>query len=704
ALSANLGTQRFLREIEVLANLQHPNILTLIDSGEVDGLPYYVMPFVEGQSLRARLDREGALPLEEAVQIAAEVAEGLESAHQRGVVHRDVKPANVLISGGHAVVADFGIAAALDESALGRLTEAGISLGSPAYMSTEQASGEGDLDGRTDVYALGCVLYEMLAGKAPVEGSIKTLVTRKFLGDYQPLKELRPDVPAEIEAVVSKAMDTEPDRRFPSAKAFREALLAGLPQAVPKGWGRRRTMAASAAVLLVAIIALVAIQRIRSEDQQILWATQTLAQVEDLVDVGQYTEALALAEEVEEVFPEDTTLADLLARFSFTVPIRTDPPGASVYIQDMKSPGGEWKFLGKTPLEEVRFAGLRFFEIEDYGLSFMEDRPHRLRFELDGYNDRELQKTALLGVNWRGIPPMDVVELVPKDPELDGMVKIPGFTRDSIEYRDYFMDRYEVTNRAFQDFVDAGGYRNPEYWVHAFINNGSELSFEDAMALTKDQTGRAGPSTWRLGTYPEGEDDYPVGGVSWYEAAAYARWAGKELPTTDQWNRGRLYYRENSFVIVPRSNLGSAGPRPVGRNGAMTTLGVYDLAGNVREWCFNEAGDGERATRGGAWTDAPFHVGWVIPKPALDRHETNGFRLIRTSDDEEALAALRDPVGQTVIRDYRAEEPASDAEFEIFRRFYAYDPFPLNPIVERVDTFQNWVREKVSFDLPYGER
>jgi len=114
ALSATLGTERFLREIEVLANLQHPNILTLIDSGEVDGLPYYVMPFVEGQSLRARLDREGALPLEEAVRIAAEVAEGLESAHQRGVVHRDVKPANVLISGGHAVVADFGIAAALD--------------------------------------------------------------------------------------------------------------------------------------------------------------------------------------------------------------------------------------------------------------------------------------------------------------------------------------------------------------------------------------------------------------------------------------------------------------------------------------------------------------------------------------------------------------------------------------------------------------
>ena len=703
ALSASLGAQRFLREIEVLANLQHPNILTLIDSGEVDGLPYYVMPFVEGQSLRARLDREGALPLEEAVQIAAEVAEGLESAHQRGVVHRDVKPANVLISGGHAVVADFGIAAALNESALGRLTEAGISLGSPAYMSTEQASGEGDLDGRTDVYALGCVLYEMLAGKAPFEGSIKTLVTRKFLGDYQPLKELRPDVPAEIEAVVSKAMDREPDRRFPSAKAFREALLAGLPKAMPKGWERRRTMVAGAAVIVVAVVALVAVYRVRDASQRMVWATQQLAEVEDLVEAGRHTEALGLAEEVEALFPEDPTLDDLLPRFSFTVPIRTDPPGASVYIQDIESPGGEWEFLGITPLEEVRFAGLPF-EIEDYGLNFMEDRPHLLRFELDGYNDKELLKTAVVGVNWRGIPPMDPVELVPKDPALDGMVEIPGFTRDSIEYSDYFMDRYEVTNRAFQEFVDAGGYRNPEYWVHAFINNGSELKFENAMALFKDQTGRNGPSTWRLGTYPEGEGDHPVGGVSWYEAAAYALWAGKELPTTLQWNRGRLYYRENSFVIVPRSNLGSAGPRPVGQDGGMTTLGVYDLVGNVREWCFNEAGDEERATRGGAWTDAPFHVGWVIPKPAFDRHETNGFRLISTEDEDEALASLRFRVERTVSRDFWTEEPVSDAEFAVFRRLYAYDPYPLNPVVERADTFENWVREKVAFDLPYGER
>jgi hypothetical protein len=136
----------------------------------------------------------------------------------------------------------------------------------------------------------------------------------------------------------------------------------------------------------------------------------------------------------------------------------------------------------------------------------------------------------------------------------------------------------------------------------------------------------------------------------------------------------------------------------------MTALGVYDLVGNVREWCYNEAGEGQRATRGGAWEDAPFHVGWVIPKSAFDRDETHGFRLIRTQDDDEALHALRYPVGRTVQRDYSEETPISDAEFEFIRRYYEYDPFPLNPSVEQTDTFDYWIRETVHFDVPYGER
>jgi len=299
---------------------------------------------------------------------------------------------------------------------------------------------------------------------------------------------------------------------------------------------------------------------------------------------------------------------------------------------------------------------------------------------------------------------MDPVELVPEDPELHGMVRIPGFTRDGVEYADYYMDRHEVTNAEFKEFVDAGAYSNPGYWPHPFELGGEELTFDEAMAHLEDQTGRPGPSTWRLGTYPDGRADYPVGGVSWYEAAAYAEWAGKALPSTLQWNRGRWYYRENSHVIVPNSNLGSDGPRPVGQNRAMTTLGVYDLVGNVREWCYNAVGGGQRATRGGAWTDAPFHIGWIIPKSPFDRDETHGFRLVRSDDDETKLAALRDPVSATNQRDYTAEAPVPEAEFRVFERFYDYDPLPLDPMVEGRDSTEYWLREHISFDLPYGER
>ena len=700
SLSATLATERFLREIDVIAKLEHPHILTLIDSGEVEGLPYYVMPYVKGHSLAALLEKERRLPLAQALRIAAEVAEALETAHQQGVIHRDIKPSNVLLSGGHAVVADFGIAAALDESKLGRLTVTGSSLGSPIYMSPEQAVGERELDARTDIYALGCMVYEMLGGEPPFDGSLESVVSRKVLGEFRPLKEICPEVPPEVDKAVSKALAREADKRFATAGEFRDELLAGMPVEVPKGWGRKRTLATAAALLVVVAVATVTILHDRAESRRVLWASQTLGEIEDSILAGQLTEAYLLAQEVEAVFPEDTTLARFVSMITFSVPIRTDPPGARVFIQEWEGSGGEWEFLGVTPLEDVRFVGTN---------ALFEDRPHRLRFELEGYQTRELLKLAVTGgAAWRGIPTMDTVKLSLVDPETEGMVLLPGATwgavDGSVPFADYFMGRFEVTNQEFKEFVDADGYRSPEYWVHPFVQDGAELGFEEAMAFFRDQSGRPGPSTWSLGSFPEGQAEYPVGGVSWFEAAAFARWAGKELPTTDHWWGGVRHSRESSYLVLPRSNLESTGPRPVGQNEAMTVLGIYDMAGNVREWCHNEAEEGQRATMGGAWTDGDFHVGWVIPKPAFDRHETNGFRLVRTFDDEETLASLRFREERTVTRDFRAERPVSDAQFEFFRGLYDYDPVPLHPVVEKTDTMDYWVRQKISFDLPYGER
>jgi serine/threonine-protein kinase len=223
-LAAVVGAERFLAEIKTTANLQHPHILPLFDSGEADGFLYYVMPYVEGESLRDRLDSEKQLPVDEAVRIAADVAEALHAAHERGVIHRDIKPANILLQAGKPVLSDFGIALAVGAAGGGRLTETGLSLGTPHYMSPEQATGDLSVSAPTDIYALGCVLYEMLVGEPPYTGSTAQAVLGKIVtGNAEPVTKLRPSVPENVDAAIRRALEKVPADRFGSAKDFARA-------------------------------------------------------------------------------------------------------------------------------------------------------------------------------------------------------------------------------------------------------------------------------------------------------------------------------------------------------------------------------------------------------------------------------------------------------------------------------------------------
>jgi serine/threonine-protein kinase len=255
-LAASLGAERFLREIETTAQLTHPNILPLLDSGEDAGALYYVMPFVEGESLRERLEREKQLPVDDALQIARETADALGYAHRHGVIHRDVKPENILLESGHAVVADFGIARAVSAAGGTRLTETGLSVGTPAYMSPEQAAGGEALDGRSDIYSLGCVLYEMLGGETPYTGTTpRSLMAKKLSEPLPHISVVRETVPASVEAALNKALARTPADRFATAGAFAAALSGeGLvPAASPRAAKRRRLLLVSAvAVVLVA--------------------------------------------------------------------------------------------------------------------------------------------------------------------------------------------------------------------------------------------------------------------------------------------------------------------------------------------------------------------------------------------------------------------------------------------------------------------
>jgi tetratricopeptide (TPR) repeat protein len=226
-LAVAIGTERFLREREITAGLTHPHILPLLDSGEADGFLFYVMPYVAGESLRDRLEREGQLPLVDALKIAGEVADALGSAHRHNIIHRDIKPENILLEEGHAVVADFGVARAITAERRSRITETGITLGTPAYLSPEQAAGERESDGRSDVYSLGCVLYEMLAGQPPFTGPTAESIAHQHLTAEPPsVTVIRPAVPDDVVNTLGKALAKAPADRYQTAEELVEALAA----------------------------------------------------------------------------------------------------------------------------------------------------------------------------------------------------------------------------------------------------------------------------------------------------------------------------------------------------------------------------------------------------------------------------------------------------------------------------------------------
>ncbi len=260
-LAAVVGADRFLAEIRTTANLQHPHILPLFDSGEADGFLYFVMPYVEGESLRDRLDREGELPIDEAVNIANAVASALDYAHRHGVIHRDIKPANILLHDGQPLVADFGIALAVSAAGGGRLTETGLSLGTPYYMSPEQAVGDRVLDARSDVYSLGCVLYEMLTGEPPFSGgSAQAVLSRILTADPVRPTAIRRAIPAHVEAAVLRALERRPADRFTDAAQLADAVTGRIPLRVAPdrttARTQRRTQLAMIGMALVTIASL----------------------------------------------------------------------------------------------------------------------------------------------------------------------------------------------------------------------------------------------------------------------------------------------------------------------------------------------------------------------------------------------------------------------------------------------------------------
>jgi len=272
---------------------------------------------------------------------------------------------------------------------------------------------------------------------------------------------------------------------------------------------------------------------------------------------------------------------------------------------------------------------------------------------------------------------------------------------------DFYIDRFEVTNKQFKEFIDAGGYRERKYWQHKFIKGGKEITWEEGIRGLVDQAGQPGPSGWQGGEYPEGQGDYPVSGVSWYEAAAYAEFAGKTLPTYVHWGAALGAYTFfgqfwGTYTVAAQSNFSRIGPAPVGQFTGMASFGAFDMAGNVREWCWNETSHG-RLTRGGAWDENLYMLCNPSQLPGLDRSPQNGFRCAKYIAERAAPDTAFGPFVWAEPIDVHKIKPVSDPVFEVYREQFTYDKTPLNPVVEsRNQSSEGWTRETITLDAAYG--
>jgi predicted esterase len=691
---------RFTREAKAIAALTHPHICTLYDVGHDDGTDYLVMEYLEGETLASRLSR-GPLALEETLAITIQIAEALDAAHRTGIVHRDLKPGNVMVrTDGSVKVLDFGLArlAAVevsgDRTTMQAATVRGAIMGTPHYMSPEQARGETAAE-TSDLWSLGVVLYEGVAGRCPFAGASPAEIMSGIVArEPVPLSSLNRDVPIDLAQLVNRLLSKDRHQRPNSAADVARALkqVAERVAARPARARRQRVVAVALGLVLTGFAA-IGWWMYRSSKQQ--WARyEAIPLARTLADNGDYTGAYRLVLEVAHYIPREPELLHLWPDVSQLLSVRSEPAGAEVVWQPYAEMTAAWETLGRTPLENVRIPGGAI----------------RVQVRMAAYEPVEVAVDRATSV---GIMPASTFDftLRPLGSAPARMVAVPATpavssvlnSRPALE--PFEIDRYEVTNREYKAFVDGGGYRNRDYWTVPFVQNGNARSWEQAMAAFVDPTGRHGPATWEAGSYPPGQDDYPVSGVSWYEAVAYSTFAGKSLPTIDHWLRASNLEAVASDVrfLLGASNLAAVRPLKVGRSGAVNSVGLYDVVGNVREWAWNEIG-GRRYVLGGGWTDKAENLFAARDNlDPFDRSIVNGFRCVRYADPARALQQFGGPRSAESFPDYYRVTPVSNQVFDVYRGLYAYDKKPLNPVVESVaEDSDLWRRERIRFRAPYG--
>jgi eukaryotic-like serine/threonine-protein kinase len=686
-------TARFALERNILATLEHPGIARLYDAGvDASGVPYIAMEYVQGQPLVAWCDTLG-LDRTARIRVFLQVLDVVAYAHGRQVVHRDLKPTNILVTGqGEVRLLDFGIARLLQPpTGAALLTRAyGLAL-TPEYASPELLRGE-SIDPRSDIYSLGVLLHELLTGARPAQPA------RPVAGDTTPLH-------GALREVVAKALQPDPGDRYPDAASFAAALRPFTDRRAHRlSWRRKpRPQWAAGIAALTALLGMAALLTwTLLQRGQERWAREeALPRLQALISADDYEAAFRLAREIERVTPRDPVLRDLEPSFSAKVTLDTAPDGAKVFYRRYAGGDKDWRLIGETPLVDIAVpigVGLWRIEKEGHDTALLALRNPGL--QLGNSPDADLRK-LVEGVDL-AIPLADAssspdgMVLVPAIPAL-----IPGVGAGLLEVPAFFIDRFEVRNRDFKEIVDAGGYTEADHWRELPFDDGGE--WRTAVARFVDLSGRPGPSTWRAGTYPDGTADYPVTGVSWYEAAAYCRFRGKELPTAYHWYRaaGSIieFWESIASAIVHSSNFGGRELAPVGRFGSIGPHGTYDMAGNAREWLWNQGSLG-RWVAGGAFDEPRYLYLQPNEAPPAERSAASGFRCMRPVQTGPAEDDLRRPIVRQAV-DYAALEPVGDAAYAVLAQQLDYRA---TTIVPRVGTAESsnpaWTVERIT--LPTG--
>jgi dienelactone hydrolase len=673
---------RFRNEARALSALNHPNIITIYEVG-VGETPFIAMERVHGETLRARL-QSGRLPSRDAIDLSLQVARALAAAHDRGLVHRDIKPENVMIRpDGYVKVLDFGLAELRareggDWSLMAGEFEtvAGAAAGTPAYMSPEQVAGE-PVDPRSDIFSLGVLLCEAVSGANPFARS-SVIETTTAIGQTPASAEpVATRLPASVKKIVVKALQRLPAQRYQRMADLvtdLQRVLTTLDAPAASGIRTRYVVAGVLAIVAILVAAGLAYQRMQRRQ----WVReQATPQIAELAKNERSAAAFRLIATAERYLPDDAGLKAAIAGATRLGSIHSTPSGALVEVKDYLAPDEAWLPLGTTPLERVRIpAGYLRWKVSKAGVGESITAPYpfpNLNFDLG--------RSA-------GAP--------------SGMVPVTGGVTHNFfaflgeigpyDLPPFFIDKYEVTNREYQTFVDAGGYDRRQYWTEPFVQNGRELSWSEAMPLLRDPTGRPGPSSWEGGHYPEGKGDYPVSGVSWYEAAAYAKFAGKSLPVLAQ--ALKVSPNELDKYLEARSNP-SETLAPVGRFDGLGPYGTYDLVGNVREWYANGTNDNRRFSLGRlANSYGPEAL------PPFDRSPLDGFRCVRNTAPMPAEAKAPRPL---YTRDLSKAKPVGDDVFRLYRNMFAYDKGALDATVQPVpDSSPDWTKQKITFNAAYG--